>query len=332
MTIRFIVTRNARHIPQGYQVFMVDGHVRNYKFKKHDKIWDHHKEGGADCQILEMPMAHHDHKSLLDEKKINSNVAIVTTVYDPDAIIAAVWLIAKKKYLLDYDISCLLHAVSLMCDHLVIPDCYEHLHKYKNKAATVVAVCYEIRETIRKDLNLSAYESNWTDNEQVFLDSKAFEYMVSWFINALYGSRDWPQHHHQLARSHWQRVNKVKKEIIKSNILYELNNVCVYDARKVYNRDPRAAYSAIKKLGLDNNLHFMTIWNHEKGSSFTFWTNPDHPNWKDVNLYQFINVFNDITWTKGGARRTWGGTQWGVDILKRISVEKTTYLLQEYGH
>ena len=127
MSIRFIVTRDAKHIPKGYQVFMVDGHVRNYEFNQNDKLWDHHQAGGADCQILDMPLPQSDNKSLLDEMRVQDNVAIVTTVYDPDAIIAALWLIAKKKFLINREVSNLLHAISLTCDHLVIPTCYEHL-------------------------------------------------------------------------------------------------------------------------------------------------------------------------------------------------------------
>jgi hypothetical protein len=329
--IHFVISNNAKFIPPNNQVFMIDGRIVDYNFLPFDRVWDHHCEGGRDCQMMEMPLPKNKELSILDYYKVRDTVTVTSPVYDADAIAAAVWLTLKTKYATK-EVTEKLLAISLFCDHLIIPNKYQSLIKYSKFAAGNIAAIYGVRERFRQIYNFPEHDSSLSNKDQVKLDSEAFKYMVNWYTKSILYEEPWPNQLKIYQRKHWKNVNSLKKQIIENNLLSVISDVVVYDARSVKTRDPRAAYAAIGKLGLNNHLLFMTVWeNAESGTVFTFWTNPSHPDWSKVHLTAFIKKFNLFTNTMSGARRTWGGTDYRVDIIQKISIIEAATMLSNYA-
>ena len=327
---KFIIAKRAKYLDQNSQKFFVDGIVKDYRLQKHDHVWDHHREHGTDCQIQEMQLPT-TAGSLLQELQICPHAQIISPVYDPDAIIAGLYLILEKHHLLDPIVRERMLAVSLMCDHIIIPPYrYPTLQKYNLLAAKCIGTIYATRENWRQAFRLSRYESQWREDEEVKLESACFSRMVEWFAQAIRGDSPWPGEFESLSRSHWKRVNSLKHKIIQDNLITLQDDIIVFDARTLPSRDPRAAYAAIRRLQLDRNLRILTIWQNYSGSKFTFWTNPDHAEWSEFNYHTFISKFNYYTGTNGGGRRTWGGSDWDKDILQHISIPETIKLLKSH--
>lgn len=66
---------------------MVDGTVPDWEAKPGDLDWDHHRLGGADVQIEEIPAP--NKQSLVEETSTNQSPCFVTTMVDVDACCAA---------------------------------------------------------------------------------------------------------------------------------------------------------------------------------------------------------------------------------------------------
>ncbi len=52
----YLVTTNADRLPSDHQIIMVDGTVPDWEAKPGDLHWDHHRPGGADVQMDEIPL------------------------------------------------------------------------------------------------------------------------------------------------------------------------------------------------------------------------------------------------------------------------------------
>lgn len=328
---RFVIAKKKKFLDPKSQKFFVDGIVRDYVLQPEDKVWDHHQEGGSDCQIQDMQLPSNS-TSLLEQLQTKPSVEIVSPVYDPDCIIAAVYLILEREYLIQPIARQRMLAVSLMCDHLIIPPArYPELQKYNILAAKCIGSIYATRENWRQAFHLSKLEGEWNEADQVKLESASFERMVRWFAAAIRGDYPWPGEFTSLSRSHWKKVNRLKHQILCDKLITVEDGVVVFDARKLSSRDPRAAYAAMRKLRLVDNLRILTIWQNYSGSKFTFWTNPEHDAWPEFSYHEFISKFNYLTHSQGGARRTWGGSDWDVDILERISVPEVIRLLKKHS-
>ena len=327
---RFVIAKRAKFLAEDTQKFFVDGIIRDYPLQKTDHVWDHHRENGTDCQIQEMPLPNTS-GSLLQELQTCPQAEVISPVYDPDAIIAGLHLILERKHLEDPIVQQRMLAVSLACDHIIIPPYrYPQLQKYTLLANKCIGTIYATRENWRQALRLSKFESRWSEEQEVRLESACFARMIQWFADAVRGHSPWPGEFEAISRTHWLRVSKLRQKILAQNLISLQNNVVVFDARELPSRDPRAAYAAIRRLKLDGHLRLLTIWQNYSGSKFTFWTNPDHPEWSEFSYHAFISEFNAYTGTSGGGRRTWGGSDWDADILEHISVSETIELLNAH--
>ena len=80
--MEYLVTTSSKALEEkqsGCQVFMVDGSVPGWQPRELDYVFDHHRKGGADIQIDEIPP--------LEHLEINHDLSalIVTTQVDADA-------------------------------------------------------------------------------------------------------------------------------------------------------------------------------------------------------------------------------------------------------
>jgi len=337
--IKYIATTKAVNIPSDYQVFMVDGTVSGWQPKQHDYHWDHHRQGGADIQVDEMPLPE-DNTPIIDaysqkEKYLNGEAneetafqAIVTTQIDADACCSAAWLqlagnVLKSSTGLDCSKSVIdcLRAIAYDCDHLTVSDSLSHLADF---AAQAVATLKQDGYQLIQELNFPNDRRQWTEDQHLTYSSAAFERGTRWLIDAALGRRLWPGELGE-ASEYWKQVEDDKTMLFKTGRITVIDSVALCDARGLGRLiDPRAFVRSIQEFILPHTTlrpEKLTVKDHGlDGYRYTLDCIPNHPkkefiDYTDGTLKRLSEAERkkavaeniDCEW---GGRRTVAGSAW----------------------
>lgn len=238
----------------------------------YDLLFDHHKVGGADIQIHEIPESSY--------KWHNGNYIneiIVTTMVDADAICAA-YVVMCRLY--DIEISTddweLLEAISYDCDHLAVPS---RLSKYADKAAMIVGALKQSSNNLAAEMELPSDREYWSIDQKEVFSSAAFAEGVFLIEELLDGNWDYES----LAKPYMENLAKITEEVKERVRLY--NGCLLFDARGLGGEyiDPRCWLRAAESLGLSPVFPItlvtrdVVINGEWKGLSHTIGCVPFHP-------------------------------------------------------
>lgn len=312
VTTRLEVLEKASN---GFQVFMVDGTVPGFAPKNYDYLFDHHRDGGADIQIDEMP-----HSKNLEVNKDLGGL-IVTTQVDADACVAAAYL--QIGDLISVEILQKLRAIAYDCDHLGVP---QSLAKYADFAAQCVAAMKSDSNSLVEELGLSKDRKTWTIEEKEKYASLAFQKGTESLISACKGERKFPGELGE-AKEYWEKVEENTQLLLKENRVTFYRNTLLIDYKGLQGKyiDPRCALKAYDFLR-ENYGHEceypitlaqreVYIENEFKGYSYTLGCIPLHPQLKDLDYTK--GVFSKLTDAEKeinpnadgwGGRKTVGGS------------------------
>lgn len=209
--VRYLVTTRLEKLEEcvnGAQVFMVDGTVPGWQPTDLDHHFDHHRPGGADIQIDEMPLP--NEKSLIQEKSLidkrfewyAEDQLIVTTQIDADACVAAAWLQLSKKDLFDDETLNKLRAIAYDCDHLGVP---ESLAKYADFAAQCVAALKSDSDKLISELGLPKDRKTWNIEQKEEYASLDLQKGTEALISACKGEGKFPGECGEAAE-YWEKV------------------------------------------------------------------------------------------------------------------------------
>lgn len=290
--IKYITTTKAINIPFNYQVFMVDGTVSGWQPKQDDYHWDHHRQGGADIQVDEMPFPEDD-TSIMDtcsqnKKSRNEETvlqAVVTTQIDADACCSAAWLQLSGKVLksttgLDNSksVTDCLRAIAYDCDHLTVSDNLSHLADF---AAQTVATLKQDGYKLIQELNFPVDRRQWAEEQHLIYGSGAFKRGTEWLMDAALGKRLWPGELGE-ASEYWKQVEDDKIMLFQTGRITVIDGVALCDARGLGRLiDPRAFVRSIQQFILPNTTlrpEKLTIKDHGlEGYRYTLDCIPNHP-------------------------------------------------------
>lgn len=326
MSIQFVVTTRKEVLEslksEGYYIIGIDGTVPNAE-KLYDELYDHHRTGGADIQLQELP-TDFDQCPFL---KKDINPAFITTMLDADAIVSAFYLFtmwtsyhySKSKKLFSSDQLDFLSAISYDCDHLIVPHLYS---KYSDDAAMVVAALKEMSNNLVEELELPSDRRQWSVEQKEMFSSKAFEEGISWLGMAIENEPDDEMYWNfrDIAKPYWTKVEAFTQQILAENRISEYHGVVIFDSRGMSGYvDPRAWYRALPQSGVsfESNvcLFKRDIYNNGefKGYSYTLGLVPLHPMNKGIDFTE--SVFKALSNAEGapwGGRATIGGSPWNV--------------------
>lgn len=316
METKFVVTTRREVIEQlkadSFYVIGVDGTAPNSK-ELYDELYDHHRPGGADIQILELP----------NYFPPRDRYAIVTTMVDADAICAAWWVTNYRDTstvhrVLSEEEREFLEAISYDCDHLAVPEKYK-----KYEAAMVVAALKEDSKSLIKELNLSSNRREWSIEDKETFASKAFEKGVYTIDLLLKGEWDYKA----IAVPYWKTVQQNVELIIRGDRISTYRDCLLFNARGLGGRyiDPRCWLLACERIGLNTKAlkpitlthRDVYIENNFKGVSYTLGCVPLHQELKDLDYTK--TVFRNLTIAEKeldpnadgwGGRKTVGGSGW----------------------
>lgn len=308
--MRYLVTTNVDRLPPDHQIIMVDGTVPGWNPKPGDLHWDHHRPGGADIQIDEIPLP----TSLFSTLPL----CFVTTMVDADACCAAAWVQLPREVLTSETIA-RLKAIAWDCDHLMVPP---ELASYAEFAAKADAALKKSSEGIAAELGLPHERKEWTEAHWEAYSSEAFRRGTEWLIAAAQGDRPYPGERGE-ADDYWQQVeadarmlaNEDRIQVIKTN----QGAIAVCDVRGIgHSVDPRSFYHAIQPHAHTLRPEAITIRDHRLGGNqYTLGSIPLHPKQRLLDYTQ--GTFERLTQaeqarnsTSGswGGRRTVGGSPW----------------------
>jgi hypothetical protein len=182
MSHRYLVTTLIGDLPSG-PIAMVDGTVPGWVAGSADLHFDHHRPGGAEVQIAEIP----------ESACLPTDVTFVTTLLDADASAAVAWL---RLLQLDLPPAVLeqarirLTAIAYDCDHLGLPEGVEH-DPWRTFAAHAVAAMKEVGRNVHERIGLPE-RKHWTEAQRTEALSHSFRENVDWFVEAALNHRPWP--------------------------------------------------------------------------------------------------------------------------------------------
>jgi len=182
MDYSYLVTKRIENLPSGPLV-MVDGTVRGWAPAAGDLHFDHHRPGGADVQIEEIP----------DSARLPEGATFVTTMLDADASAAAAWLrllTLQPTPLVLVAARTRLAAIAWDCDHLGLPAESEH-DPWRSFAAHAVAAMKETGRSIPARLGLPE-RGLQSEAQRTLAQSQDFRENVDWLVDAALGRRAWP--------------------------------------------------------------------------------------------------------------------------------------------
>lgn len=328
--MRYLVTTKADRLPTDHQIIMVDGTVPDWDAKPGDLHWDHHRPGGADVQMDEIPAP--TTRSLVEEKSTHSPPCFVTTMVDADACCAAAW-VQLSSGVLTPEMIAKFKAIAWDCDHLTVPD---ELQPYAKFAAKAVVALKNSSEGIAADLGLPHERKDWADEHWEAYSSEAFRRGTEWLIDAAKGDRPFPGESGE-ADDYWQQIEADAQMLIDEDrirfIKTDQGDVAVCDQTSTSHAiDPRSFYHAIPKLHDSSTAHLrpeaITIRDHRTGGTqYTLGSIPLHPEQHTLDFTQ--NVFDRLTQAEQakdpdsgawGGRRTVGGSAWNTP--SQLTVEE----------
>lgn len=316
----YLVTTKADRLPTDHQIIMVDGTVPDWETKPGDLHWDHHRPGGANVQMDEIPAP--QKASLLEEQSSDRPPCVVTTMVDADACCAAAWVQLPHEVLTAETIA-KFKAIAWDCDHLMVPD---DLKQYAEFAAKAVVALKNSSEGIAADLGLPHERKDWTEEHWEAYSSEAFRRGTEWLIEAAKGDRPYPGETGE-ADDYWQQIEADAQMLIDEDrirlIATERGNVAVCDQTSTsHGIDPRSFYHAIPRLPHVSASHLrpeaLTIRDHRAGGTqYTLGSIPLHPEQHNLDYTQ--GTFDRLTQAEQakdpeagswGGRRTVGGSPW----------------------
>jgi hypothetical protein len=314
--MRYLVTTYANRLPADNPIIMVDGTVPGWTPKPGDRHYDHHRPGGADIQIDEIPAG---------QEAIAPNTCFVTTMVDADACCAAAWVQLPAEVLTEETVN-QLRAIAWDCDHLSVP---ESLSEYAEFAAKAVAALKQGGQSVAAELGLPQNKKEWTLEQSEAYASEAFRRGTEWLIAAAMGDRPYPGLRGE-ADHDWDTISK------DAGWLLEMQRVRVVekavgglgfcDLRGMDRSiDPRSFYQALAHLAEPSTLRPETLLLREHrlgGWQYTLGSIPLHPQQKEVDYTQ--TIYDRLTQAEQthredahpwGGRRTVGGSAWNQPSL-----------------
>lgn len=334
--MRYLVTTKADRLPTDYQIIMVDGTVPDWEAKPGDLHWDHHRPGGADVQMDEIPAP--QQQSLLKERSTHQPPCLVTTMVDADACCAAAWVQLSGETLTAETIA-KLKAIAWDCDHLMVPD---ELQPYAEFAAKAVVALKAASEGISADLGLPHERKEWNDDHWEAYSSEAFRRGTEWLIDAARGDRPYPGESGE-ADDYWQQIEADAQMLIDENRIRfmqtERGDIAVCDQTSTSHAiDPRSFYQAISQLHPAANplrSEALTVRDHRGGGTqYTLGSIPLHPKQHELDYTQ--GTFDRLTQAEQakdpasgswGGRRTVGGSAWNTP--SQLTIEEIIARLDE---
>ncbi|MGI0483821.1 hypothetical protein ACN4EK_00215 [Pantanalinema rosaneae CENA516] len=331
----YLVTTQAEHLPTDHQVIMVDGTVPDWQAKPGDLHWDHHRPGGADVQIDEIPLP--DRATYLDAYATDQPPCFVTTMVDADACCAAAWVQLPREVLTPETIA-RLQAIAWDCDHLTVPDA---LQSYAEFAAKAVVALKNVSEGIAADLGLPHERKEWSDADWDAYSSEAFRRGTEWLMAAAKGDCPYPGQQGE-ADDYWQQIAADAEMLIEEErirfIKTDRGDVAVCDQTSTSHAiDPRSFYQAILRVHESSTATLrpeaITMRDHRVGGiQYTLGSIPLHPEQPCLDFTQgTFDRLSAAEQTKDpdsgawGGRRTVGGSPWNTP--SQLTVEEIVAIL-----
>lgn len=210
MDFAYLVTTDLSQLPKTL-IVMVDGTVPGWSPRPQDIHLDHHRPGGADVQIAEIP----------DGLTLAADATFVTTQIDADACAAAAWIQLQAMSLppAQRDAARMrLTCIAYDCDHLGLP-ADAHYAPYRSFAAAAVAALKESGGEIAAALRLPADRRVWTEAERTAHASAAFRQGSMHLIQAALGERPWPGENGEAA-AYFERMEAMREQVYGQCRLY----------------------------------------------------------------------------------------------------------------
>ena len=316
--VKYLVTTRLEvleTVSSGCQVFMVDGTVPGWKPSENDYHFDHHKQGGADIQIDEMPNS--------EDLLINPDLQglIVTTQVDADACVAAAWL--QIDFPISEKTKDKLRAIAYDCDHLGVPSELSHLSDF---AAQCVAAMKSDSDALISELNLPKDRKTWTIEQKEEYASLAFQRGTESLIAACKGERKFPGELGE-AKEYWEKVETNTLLLLDTQRVYFYRDTFLVDLRGLEGVDPRCGNKAYEWLKTNYGhecktaicLTIMDRWDNgvKTGFKYTLAVIALHPRVSDLDYTK--GTFEALTISERkinpnadgwGGRKTVGGSGW----------------------
>lgn len=320
VTTRKEILENLRQ--EGYYIIGVDGTVPD-AVELYDELYDHHRTGGAEIQILELDDF---------QKPEADKIAIITTMLDADAVCSA-YYVTKKICGVEPQNKRWLEAVSYDCDHLGVPEKYSDL---ADDAAMCVAAMKETSNQLISELGLNPDRRSWSIENKEKYASTGFQLGVANLDNP-----DW--NYREIAKPYWQKVRKNTQMIIDQKRITAINFGFLFNQQGIKDYiDPRCWIKATQQMGIDSPDRFLTltarevfIKNEYKGLSYTLGSVPLHPKLESWDYTQ--GVFQALTEAEReidpnadgwGGRKTVGGSGW--NTTSNLSPEEVFDIVQRF--
>lgn len=318
--MKYIVTTIAGNIPSNIPSIQVDGTVPGFSPATTSWRFDHHRDGGAEVQIHELPTGEWD--SWIEETIGDYPCAMVTTQVDADACVAAAYLqlssaVAKANYEK-------LEAIAYDCDHLAVPPRLAHFAEF---AARNVAALKQMSFELAVTMGLPTNRKDWTSEQKLTYASACFEQGTQALIDACNGVAPFPSES-AYADKYWEQVLLDLAEITHVTIK---NGYAVFDMRGITRYiDPRVPLKVLtKRYGLPEKPVTITVREKPDGTaSYTLGVVPLHPGLKDVDLnkvYPQLTALEPKGNDPWGGRKTVGGSGWNTGSI--LSVEDIISIL-----
>lgn len=266
-------------------VIMVDGTVPSWTPRANDFHFDHHKDGGADIHLHEIP------RGLF----LKEDVLFVTTQVDADAQMASAYLqlqpfpgILSEQYRK-------LEAISYCCDHLAVPEYLSDLYEFGEKA---VAAQKLDSDAIADGLGLSSVRKDWSKEDKEEFATACFKIGVEQIIDAINGDAPFPGENGE-ADEYLENIKKGAEEFKASKKILSYKDVLIFNCCEVDGYiDPRIPLLSAKEIAGEKHPFTVTqrcVVNKGEflGYSYTIGIVPLHEKVKEVDYTK--NAFIALT-------------------------------------
>lgn len=325
--VQYLVTTEAARLPQGDrgQIWMVDGTVPGWQASPGDRLWDHHRPGGAPIQIEEMPLPTGPRSLLAEESDGQRQPYLVTTLLDADACTAAAWVQLERSHLENPSVVRRLRALAWDCDHLRVPPELADLADWALGAGEVLQTH---KTVVAKRLHLPADPQNWTPGDRIRCASIGFQDFTEWLMAAARGDRSWPGDGAMGDRVR-QTMEQMADQLIAQQRVWFIETdggaIAVCNGRSWGDDgwvNPRAFYRALARLTPPAPLRAATISMRDRADGtlgYTIGSIPLHPDQAALDYTQ--GTFEALTAAERrklpdadpwGGRKTVGGSPWNM--------------------
>lgn len=313
--MEFLITTDRDQVSIDKKIVMVDGTVPGWDPKPGDWHYDHHRLGGALCQLDELPLS-----NIPVNEGIFDNSQFVSTMLDADAIVAAAALILVAD---GYNVPLLWRAIALDCDHLTcnIPAANEIFPlEVAQEARDIVAGLKKMGDKIQKELKLPDDRRQWPKQDKQRFDSLCFKRGVQLLIScATTGSYAAIK---KLAASYWKYQHELRATIATEQRVISDDNFYYFDFRgwdKGY-VDPRMPLDLVQnkvKFPVTITVRDVIVEGKFLGISYTVGSDCRHPSYGKYdfcksNLWSALTDAEQIKNPRWGVDKSTGKTHgWG---------------------